>query len=247
MTPQSESSVGNDFGAASSDASLTPGVQLTSDSHFTSFNNHDLSGTDTSAFDYNMFTTVINDPSFDIWILDFPPLNACHDTSAHPGVFLPPVPPVTSLTNVGGSGMQNEAPYPEVFLPPIPPATSLPNVGGSGTPHPEVFLPPVPPVTSLPNVGGSGTQNEALYPEVFLPPVPPVTSFPDIGGSGTQNNAPTLPVEARTMPRRGRRLQQPMAPTSSVDPFDPLPEGRRRARKPFNAQECDNEIGGPTK
>ncbi|KAG2103749.1 uncharacterized protein F5147DRAFT_775876 [Suillus discolor] len=161
MTPQSESSIGNDFGAASSDASLTSGVQLTSDSHFTSFNNHDLSGANLSVFDYNMFTTVINDPSFYIRILDFPPLNACHDTSAYAGVFLPLVPSVTSFPNVGGSGTQNEAPYPEVFLPPVPPATSFPNVGGSGTQNEALTL--LVEARTRPHRGSINLKNDIIF------------------------------------------------------------------------------------
>jgi hypothetical protein len=89
MTPQSESSIKDDFAAsiASTDASLlrmqtlgnaSPGSQLPSDSHFASFNNP----SDLPMFDHKVFTTLINDLNFNISILDAvpkcPPFNPPH-------------------------------------------------------------------------------------------------------------------------------------------------------------------------
>ncbi|KAG1845346.1 hypothetical protein F4604DRAFT_1688760 [Suillus subluteus] len=244
MTPQSESSVenlGDPYMPLSRDASLMPGLQLPSDSHFNSFNNHDA---DPSVFDHDTFIALINNLNFDISILDNPPLNitqpsinASNNSSAYPEIFLPPVPPATPPPI---NGSNDTSTYPQVSLPLVPPATTLP-INAYTSAHPQVFLPLVPPATIIP----VNTSNDtSAHPDIFLPPVPPAT--PLVGGSETQDEAPTLPVNAETRPCCGKHPQQLTAPTSA-NQFEPLPEGRRRVQKPLNARERDNNIGRPTK
>ncbi|KAG1845841.1 hypothetical protein F4604DRAFT_1688606 [Suillus subluteus] len=148
MTQSESSDIEDDFDTtiASTDASLpcvqlsddaslphaqlpgdaSPGFRFPSNSHFNDFNVHDLSDADPSVFDHDVFASLINDPNFDISILDapldFPPLN--------------PSQPSVNTSNDGGTYHQ----YPEVFLPPVPlapPATPLPDVEGTETQNEE--------------------------------------------------------------------------------------------------------------
>ncbi|KAG1726715.1 uncharacterized protein EDB91DRAFT_1350471 [Suillus paluster] len=163
----------------SRDASLTPGLQLPSDSHFNSFNNHDA---DPSAFDHDAFIALINDLNFNISILDNPPLN---------------------LTRPSINTSNNSSAYPEIFLPPVPPATPpLSTIPITPALIPKSLylrsLLQLPSLSMLTLVLISKSFSLRAHPDVFLPPVPPAT--PLVGGSETQDEALTLPVDAGTQP-----------------------------------------------
>ncbi|KAG1796192.1 hypothetical protein EV424DRAFT_1547139 [Suillus variegatus] len=264
MTPQSESSIEDDFaaGITSTDASLprmqtlgnaSPGSQLPSDSHFASFNNP----SDLPVFDHEVFTALINDPNFNISILDAVPKRPPLQSTPYPEVFIPPAPRADDTSSIQ---------YPEVFIPPAPRADDT-----SSIQYPEVFIPPAPHADDP-----SSTQ----YPKVFIPPAPRAddasTQYPqvfilpaphtddalsdqysqvvispaphaDVENMGTLNEsdgagadpdaegtrnaeAPTSLVQAKTQHRRGRHTQQCSqltAPTSSANEIQPLPEGHR--------------------
>ncbi|KAG1881239.1 hypothetical protein F4604DRAFT_1922245 [Suillus subluteus] len=317
MTPQSESSIEDDFGAAiaSTDASLpcarvlgdaSSGSQLPSDSHLASFNNPP----NLPVFDHEVFTALINDPNFNISILDalpeapplqfnpypevfippaprtddasstqypevfIPPAPRADDTSSiqHPQVFIPPAPraddassnqhPQVFIPPAPHAHDASSTQYPEVFIPPAPAPHAH---DASSTQYPEVFIPPAPPAPPaddassaqysqvvIPPAPPADDASSAQYSQVVIPPAPRA----DVENMGTPNEsdgagaAPTSAVQAGAQRRRGRRTPQRSqltVPTSLADEIQPLPDGHRRVRKPFNARERDNDIGGPTK
>ncbi|KAG1789116.1 uncharacterized protein HD556DRAFT_1447179 [Suillus plorans] len=80
------------------------------------------------------------------------------------------------------------------------------------------------------------------YPEVLLPPVP----HADLGDTGPATNEEVQTQPANKTRRRTRHLAAygPSSPTSETQSATvPL----RRARKPFNPRERDNDIGAPAK
>ncbi|KIK45930.1 hypothetical protein CY34DRAFT_10100 [Suillus luteus UH-Slu-Lm8-n1] len=269
MTPQSESSIEDDFGTAiaSIDASLpcaqilgdaSSGSQLPSDSHLASFNNPP----NLPVFGHKAFTALINDPNFNISILDALPEGPPLQSNPYPEVYIPPAPHADDATSIQ---------YPEVFIPPAPRADDT-----SSIQYPEVFIPPAPcaddvssnqyPQVFIPPAPHAHDASSTQYLQVFIPPAPPADDASsaqdsqviippaprtDAENTGTLNEydgagvAPTSLVQAGTQHHRGRCTQT--MPTSSADEIQPLSEGHRRVCKPFNARECDNDIGGPTK
>ncbi|KAG2037618.1 hypothetical protein BDR03DRAFT_1010465 [Suillus americanus] len=155
MTPQSESSIEDDFaaGIASTDASLphmqtlgnaSPGSQLPSDFHFASFNNP----SDLPHFGCcPQMPPLQSTPYPEVFI---PPAPRTDDTSSiqYPEVFIPLAPRADDPSSIQ---------YPKVFIPPAP-CTDDP----SSTQYPEVFIPPAPRADDV------STQ----YPQVFIPPAP---------------------------------------------------------------------------
>ncbi|KAG1806128.1 uncharacterized protein BJ212DRAFT_1303780 [Suillus subaureus] len=265
MTPQSESSIKDNFAAsiASTDASLphmqtlgnaSPGSQLPSDSKFASFNN----SSNLPVFDHEVFTALINDPNFNISILDAVPERPPLQSTPYPEVFIPPAPRADDPSSTQ---------YPEVFIPPAP-CTDDP----SSTQCPKVFIPPAPhtddastqcPQVFIPLAPRTDDALSDQYSQVIIPPAPHADvenmgtlnesdgAGADPDAEGTQNTeAPTSLVQTKTQHHRGRHTQQHSqltAPTSLANEIQPLPEGHCRVRKPFNARECDNDIGGPMK
>ncbi|KAG1823939.1 uncharacterized protein BJ212DRAFT_1534062 [Suillus subaureus] len=161
MTPQSESSI-NNFGAtiASIDASLpcaqilgdaSSGSQLPSDSHLASFNNPP----NLPVFDHKVFTALINDPDFNINILDALPEAPPLQSNPYPEVFIPPAPHTDDASSTQ---------YPEIFIPLAPRANDT-----SSIQYPQVFIPPAPHTDDA-----SSTQ----YPKVFIPLAPPTDDAP---------------------------------------------------------------------
>ncbi|KAG1793355.1 uncharacterized protein HD556DRAFT_1308778 [Suillus plorans] len=213
MTPQSESSIEDDFGAAiaSTDASLPSFWTLSPKPPPLQFN-----------------------PYPEVFI---PPAPRTDDASStqYPEVFIPPVPRVDDTSSIQ---------HPQVFIPPAPHAHDA-----SSTQYPEVFIPPAPLAPPAPPADDASS---AQYSQVVIPPAP----HADVENMGTPNEsdgagaAPTSAVQAGAQRRCGRRTPQHSQltmPTSSADEIQPLPDGHRRMRKPFNARERDHDIGGPTK
>ncbi|KAG1740074.1 hypothetical protein EDD22DRAFT_959249 [Suillus occidentalis] len=149
MTPQSESSIKDNFGAtiASIDASLdaSSGSQLPNDSHLASFNDPP----DLPIFGHEAFTALINDPNFNISILDALPEGPPLQSNPYPEVYIPPAPHADDATSTQ---------YPEVFIPLAPHTDNTLSIQ-----YPEVFIPPAPCADDV-------SSNQ--YPQVFIPPAP---------------------------------------------------------------------------
>ncbi|KAG1904047.1 uncharacterized protein F5891DRAFT_1276182 [Suillus fuscotomentosus] len=286
MTPQSESSIEDDFGAAiaSTDASLpcaqilgdaSSGSQLPSDSHLASFNNPP----NLPVFDHEVFTALINDPDFNISILDALPDAPPLQSNPYPEVFIPPAPRTDDASStqypevfIPLAPRADDTPciqYPQVFIPPaciqypqvsIPPAPHAHDT--SSTQYPEVVIPPAPPADDassaqysqvvIPPAPPTDDASSAQYSQVVIPPAPcaDVENMVTPNESDGASAAPTSSVQAGSQRHHGRRTQQRSqltVPTSSADEIQPLPDGHRRVRKPFNARERDNDIGGPMK
>ncbi|KAG2126512.1 hypothetical protein DEU56DRAFT_916028 [Suillus clintonianus] len=157
-----------------------------------------------------------------------PPAPHAHDASStrYPEVVIPPAPPADDASS---------AQYSQVVIPLAPDTSSAQ--------YSQVIIPPAPPADDA---------SSAQYSQVVIPPAPRA----DVENMGTPNEsdgagaAPTSSVQAGAERRRGRRTQQRSqltVPTSSADEIQPLPDGHRQVRKPFNAREHDNDIGGPMK
>ncbi|KAG1894683.1 uncharacterized protein F5891DRAFT_1061675 [Suillus fuscotomentosus] len=248
MTPQSESSIEDDFGAAiaSTDASL-PCAQILGDassgSQLPTPRTDDASSTqypevfippapradDTPCIQYPQVfipPACIQYPQVSI-----PPAPHAHDTSStqYPEVVIPPAPPADDASS---------AQYSQVVIPPAPPTDDA-----SSAQYSQVVIPPAPPTDDA---------SSAQYSQVVIPPAPraDVENMVTPNESDGASAAPTSSVQAGSQRHRGRRTQQRSqltVPTSSADEIQPLPDGHRRVRKPFNARERDNDIGGPTK
>ncbi|KAG1800843.1 uncharacterized protein HD556DRAFT_1304834 [Suillus plorans] len=289
MTPQSESSIEDDFGAAiaSTDASLpcarvlgdaSSGSQLPSDSHLASFNNPP----NLPVFDHEVFTALINDLNFNISILDAlpeaPPFNSIHILKSlslqllalmmhhlhnilkflslrllalmihHPSNI-----PKSSSLQLLALMMRLLTPMMHHLLN-IPKSLSLQlrlltpmmhhllNIPKSLSLQLLWLLPLM--MHHLPNICKS----------LSLQPLPLMMHhLPNILKSlSLRLLVPMLKIwehPMNLMVLAQHQLQQSKLELSVVveDEIQPLPDGHRRVRKPFNARERDNDIGGPTK
>ncbi|KAG1797298.1 hypothetical protein EV424DRAFT_1352801 [Suillus variegatus] len=222
MTPQSESSIEDDFGAAiaSTDASLpcarvlgdaSSGSQLPSDSHLASFNNPP----NLPVFDHEVFTALINDPNFNISILDALPEAPPLQFNPYPEVFIPPAPRTDEvfIPPAPRTDDTSSIQHPQVFIPPAPHADDVaPHAhDASSTQYPEVFIPPAP----APHAhDASSTQ----YPEVFIPPAPPAPPADDASSAQySQVVIPPAPPADDASSAQYSQVVIPPAPHADVE------------------------------